>query len=123
MTTNPLKRGAPRTGRTWWIGRVDLGDAPGRANGGDKLLTLAVSALAGGPPAAASTMPTRRAGGTEQALGFAVQAPSALGTFLRSPRWGHARHLDRVSRQALAWAAGADSGDGPLTIDPDFRRL
>ena len=27
---------------------VDLGDAPGRANAGDKLLTLAASALAGG---------------------------------------------------------------------------
>ena len=27
---------------------VDLGDAPGRANGGDKLLTLVASALAGG---------------------------------------------------------------------------
>ena len=27
---------------------VDLGDAPGRANTGDKLLTLVVSALAGG---------------------------------------------------------------------------
>ena len=28
--------------------RVDLGDAPGRANAGDKFLTLAASALAGG---------------------------------------------------------------------------
>ena len=27
---------------------VDLGDAPGRANAGDKLLTLVASALAGG---------------------------------------------------------------------------
>ncbi len=29
-------------------GHVDLGDALGRANGGDKLLTLVASALAGG---------------------------------------------------------------------------
>ena len=27
---------------------VDLGDAPGRANAGDKVLTLVASALAGG---------------------------------------------------------------------------
>ena len=45
----------------------------------------------------------------------------ALGTFLRSFRWGHVRQLDRVSRQLLAraWEAGAGPGDGPLTIDLD----
>ena len=35
---------------------LDLGDAPGRANPGDKTLTLVASALAG---VTASTMPTR----------------------------------------------------------------
>ena len=36
-------------------------------------------------------------------------------------RWGHARQLDRVSRQLLAraWAVGAGPGDAPLTIDLD----
>ena len=50
-----------------------------------------------------------------------VKAPSTLGTFLRSFRWGHVHQLDRVSRELLAraWAAGAGPGDGPLTIDPD----
>ena len=50
-----------------------------------------------------------------------IKAPSTLGTFLRSFRWGHVRHLDRVSRQLLAqaWAAGAGPGDDPLTIDLD----
>ena len=50
-----------------------------------------------------------------------VKAPSTLGTFLRSFRWGHVRQLDRVSRQLLAraWAAGAGPGDAPLTIDLD----
>ena len=45
----------------------------------------------------------------------------ALGTFLRSFRWGHVRQLDRVSRQLLAqaWQAGAGPGDAPLTIDLD----
>ena len=50
-----------------------------------------------------------------------VKAPSTLGTFLRSFRWGHVRQLDRVGRELLAraWAAGAGPGDGPLTIDLD----
>ena len=50
-----------------------------------------------------------------------VKAPSTLGTFLRSFRWGHVRQLDRVSRELLAraWQAGAGPGDGPLTIDLD----
>ena len=54
-------------------------------------------------------------------LGCAVKAPSTLGTFLRSFRWGHARQLDRVSRELLAraWAAGVGPGDDPLTIDID----
>ena len=62
-----------------------------------------------------------RAGGTDRVLGCVIKAPSTLGTFLRSFRWGHVRQLDRVSRQLLAgaWAAGAGPGDGPLTIDLD----
>ena len=98
---------------------VDLGDAPGRANAGDKMLTLVASALAGGD--CIDDADALRAGGTEQVLGCAVKAPSTLGTFLRSFRWGHARQLDRVSREALAraWAAGAGPGDDPLTIDLD----
>ena len=98
---------------------VDLGDAPGRANAGDKLLTLVASALAGGD--CIDDADALRAGGTEQVLGCAVKAPSTLGTFLRSFRWGHVRQLDRVSREALAraWAAGAGPGDDPLTIDLD----
>ena len=54
-------------------------------------------------------------------LGFRVKAPSTLGTFLRSFRWGHVRQLDRVSRELLGrgWAAGAGPGAAPLTIDLD----
>ena len=56
-----------------------------------------------------------------EVLGCVVKAPSTLGTFLRSFRWGHVRQLDRVSRELLAraWAAGAGPGDAPLTIDLD----
>ena len=98
---------------------VDLGRAPGRANTGDKLMTLVASALAGGD--CIDDAGALRSGGTGRVLGCVVKAPSTLGTFLRSFRWGHVRQLDRVSRELLAraWAAGAGPGDGPLTIDLD----
>jgi hypothetical protein len=98
---------------------LDLGDAAGRANVGDKLLSLVMSALAGGD--CIDDADALRAGGTERILGFSLKAASTLGTFLRSFRWGHVRQLDRVSRELLgrAWAAGAGPGGGPLTIDLD----
>ena len=98
---------------------VDLGDAPGRANPGDKLMTLVASALAGGD--CIDDADALRAGGTAGVLDCTVKAPSTLGTFLRSFRWGHVRQLDRVSRELLAraWAAGAGPGDAPFTIDLD----
>ena len=64
---------------------VHLGDAPGRANAGDKVLTLVASALAGGD--CIDDADALRAGGTELVLGCTVKAPSTLGTFLRSFRW------------------------------------
>ena len=99
--------------------RLGLGNAPGRANTGDKMLTLVASALAGGD--CIDDADVLRTGSTASALGCVVKAPSTLGTFLRSFRWGHVRQLDRVSRELLAraWAAGAGPGDGPLTIDLD----
>ena len=98
---------------------LDLGGAPGRANTGDKMLTLVASALAGGD--CIDDADALRAGGTVGVLGCVVKAPSTLGTFLRSFRWGHVRQLDRVSRQLLAraWATGAGPGDSPLSIDLD----
>ena len=98
---------------------LDLGRATGRANVGDKLLSLVMSALAGGD--CIDDADALRAGGTSRVQGFAVKAASTLGTFLRSFSWGHVRQLDRVSRELLAraWAAGAGPGEGPLTIDLD----
>ena len=99
--------------------RLDLGDAPGRANTSDKMMTLVASALAGGD--CIDDADVLRTGGTACTLGGTVKAPSTLGTFPRSFRWGHVRQLDRVSRELLAraWQAGAGPGDGPLTIDLD----
>ena len=98
---------------------LDLGSKPGSANVGDKVLTLVMSALAGGDHIDHAN--ALRAGGTGRVLGFTVKAASTLGTFLRGFRWGHVRQLDRVSRELLAraWAAGAGPGAEPLTIDLD----
>ena len=98
---------------------LDLGRAPGRANTGDKVMTLVASALAGGD--CIDDADVLRTGGTAGAIGCTVKAPSTLGTFLRSFRWGHVRQLDWVSRELLAraWSAGAGPDDGPLTIDLD----
>ena len=64
-----------------------LGGAPGRANTGDKMMTLVASVLAGGD--CIDDADALRAGGTARVLGFTAKAPSTLGTFLRSFRWGH----------------------------------
>ena len=77
---------------------LDLGGAPGRANTGDKLMTLVASAMAGGD--CIDDADVLRTGGTACTLGGTVKAPSTLGTFLRSFRWGRPRrravhHLPR----------------------------
>ena len=56
---------------------LDLGDAPGRANTGDKMLTLVASALAGGD--CIDDADVLRTGGTAGAIGCVVKAP---------PPWG-----------------------------------
>ena len=81
---------------------LDLGVAPGRANTGDKMLTL-VSALAGGD--CIDDADALRAGGTARILG---------GTIKAHPPWapscavfaGAIRQLDRVSRELLTRLAG-----------------
>ena len=111
---------AQRLGLSQLVDRhVDLGRALGRANAGDQMLTLVASALAGGD--CIDDADALRAGGVGRVLGCVVKAPSTLGTFRRSFRWGHVRQLDRVSRQLLAqaWATDAGPGDAPLTIDLD----
>ena len=93
---------------------VDLGDAPGRANTGDKMLTLVASALAGGDCLDYAADGASRPAGAPHVR--VVKAPATLGTSLRNFRWGHLPQLDRVSRELLARAG---PGDGPLTIDLD----
>lgn len=101
--------------------RVDLGDAPGRANVGHKAMTVIHSVLAGSD--SIDDCEVLRAGSTAEVLGHELRAPSTIGTFLRSFSWGHVRQLDSVAGEALAraWQTGAGPADpaGPFTIDLD----
>ena len=54
--------------------RLDLGHATGRANTGDKMMTLVASALAGGD--CINDADALRASGTARVLGFTAKAPS-----------------------------------------------
>ena len=65
---------------------LDLGDAPGWANTGDKMMTLVASALAGGD--CIDDADVLRTGGTTGAIGCVVKAPSTLGP--SSGRGGYA---------------------------------
>ena len=56
---------------------LDLGDAPGRENTGDKMLTLVASALVGGD--CIDDADALRAGRTSPVLGCMVKAPSTRG--------------------------------------------
>ena len=56
---------------------LDLGDAPGRANSGNKLMTLVASALAGGD--CIDDADVLRTGGAACAPGYVLKAPSTLG--------------------------------------------
>ncbi len=98
---------------------VDLGDRPGAANAGRKVMTL-VSAMALGADCI-DDRDVLRSGQTRAVLGHAVSAPSTLGTFLRAFTFGHVRQLDRVLAQALvrAWSAGAGPGEERLVVDVD----
>jgi hypothetical protein len=98
---------------------INLGERPGAARPGRKLLTLVHSMLAGGD--CIDDADLLRCGATSQVLGHQVMAPSTLGTFLRAFTFGHVRQLDRLTEQLLmrAWAAGAGPGDAAMTIDLD----
>ena len=64
---------------------VDLGDTPGRANPGDKMMTLVASALAGGD--CIDDADALRADGTDRVLGCVVKAPSTP-RFREGRLWG-----------------------------------
>ena len=98
---------------------VDLGDVPGRANAGDKLLTLVASALAGGD--CIDDADALRAGETERVCWAARSR--------RRPLWAPSCGVSGGATPGswIGWAGGAGPrlgrrrgpGDDPLTIDLD----
>jgi hypothetical protein len=102
---------------------VDLGERPGAAYPGRKLLTLIHAMIAGGD--CIDDVELLRTGSTTGVLGHRVMAASTVGTFLRSFAFGHVRQLDQVAATILgrAWAAGAGPDDGPLTVDVGLHHL
>jgi hypothetical protein len=98
---------------------VDLGERPGAARPGRKVLSLAHAIALGAD--SIDDCDLLRAGRSEALLGHRAMAPSTLGTFLRSFTFGHVRQLDRVLSETLrrAWSAGAGPGEERLVIDID----
>ena len=98
---------------------VCLGNRPGAANPGRKVMSL-VSAMCLGADCI-EDCDVLRSGQTGAVLGHRVAAPSTLGTFLRAFTFGHVRQLDRVLAAGLrrAWAAGAGPGEERLVVDVD----
>ena len=76
--------------------RLDLGHATGRANTGDKMMTLVASALAGGD--CINDADALRAGGTARVLGFTAKAPS-------TPRF----------REGRLWAPSCAASGGAMS--------
>ena len=98
---------------------VDLGERPGAANPGRKVMSV-VSAMCLGADCI-EDCDVLRSGQTRAVLGHQVSAPSTLGTFLRAFTFGHVRQLDRVLAESVrrAWAAGAGPGDARVIVDVD----
>ena len=102
---------------------LDLGDAPGRANAGDKLLTLVASALAGGD--CIDDAAALRAGGTASVLGLHRQGavhPRCLPAQLQlGPRPPARPPQPRVARPRLGGRSG--TGRGAVHDRPRFDDL
>ena len=91
--TLALRLGLPQLLRK----HVDLGGAPGRANTGDKMMTLVASALAGGDWI--DDADVLRAGGTAGVLGFTAKAADAE----EDAHYGPARRGDELPEGLEVW--------------------
>ena len=98
---------------------LDLGNAPGRANPGDKMLTLVASALAGGD--CIDDADVLRTGGTAGALGCVVKAPSTP-RFREGRLWvpscavsGGATSANWIGSAGSCWPGPGRLGPDPAT--------
>ena len=91
---------------------LDLGNAPGRANTGDKMMTLAATALTTPMCCAPAGRPAPSAAWSRRRPPWGPSCAVSGGAMYAN--WTGCREL-----LAQAWAAGGGPGDGPLTIDLD----
>jgi hypothetical protein len=91
---------AQRLGIAWAANH--LGQVPGAALPGRKVMSLVQTMLLGGD--AIDDASILRSGETARILGDGAMAPSTLGTFLRAFTFGHVRQLDRLSETVLTRA-------------------
>jgi len=89
---------------------VDLGERPGAARPGRKVLSLVHAMLLGADSIDDCTV--LRAGHTEAVLGHQAMAPSTLGTFLRCFTFGHVPQLDQVLARATCAVLVSRRGSG-----------
>jgi hypothetical protein len=87
---------------------INLGERPGAARPGRKLLTLVHSMLAGGD--CIDDADLLRCGATSRVLGHRVMAPSTLGTFLRASPSG-------TSASSTGSPNNSSRGRGLLVLD------
>ncbi len=94
---------------------------PGSAGSGSgrKVLTLVASMLVGGR--CIDDTGRLRAAASQAVLPFRVMAPSTVGSFVGSFRFGHVRRLDKAleSAQMRAWSVGAAPAAAEMTADLD----
>jgi hypothetical protein len=92
---------------------LDLGDKPGRAHVGDKLLTLVASALAGGD--CIDDADALRAGAPAGSWASSSRPPRPRARFCAASAGATSASSMRVSRELLerAWASGAGPGADP----------
>ena len=94
---------------------LDLGDAPGRANTGDKMMTLVASALAGDD--CIDDADALRVGGTARVLGFTAKAPSTP-RFREGRLWAPSCAATGVRRLSTSLWMGRESGSRPHRTHP-----
>jgi hypothetical protein len=97
---------------------VDLGDAPGRANVGDKAMRVVHAVLAGGD--SIDDCDALRARATQTVLGHGVLAPSTIGVFLRSFTTGSCPTAGSGGGRGAGRASAAGSGRGDGHLDADL---
>ena len=106
--------------RRWSMSACDLGERPGAANAGRKVMTL-VSAMALGADCIDDCDVLRCGADRRRCSAIGSRRPRRWGRFCARSRSGTSASSTACSAETLtrAWAAGAGPGDGRLVVDVD----